>query len=96
MKSHSNVVLKSPQSGKALYLELLLGKLIAKVQERLGEDPPFRIGTPSAVITVRGTRFEVEVTKKKRTYVRVFEGVVEVQGLITGGHSVLIRPGFST
>lgn len=96
VNSHSNVVLKSPQSGMALYLELLLGKLIAKVQKRLGEDPPFSIGTPSAVITVRGTRFEVEVTKKKRTYVRVFEGVVEVQGIITGGHSVLIRPGFST
>ena len=48
------------------------------------------------MITVRGTRFEVEVTKKKRTYVRVFEGVVEVQGLMTGGRSVLIRPGFST
>lgn len=96
VKSHSNVVLKSPETGIGLYLELLLGKLIAKVQKRLGEAPQFRLGTPSAVITVRGTRFEVEVTKKKRTYVRVFEGVVEVQGLMTGGRSVLIRPGFST
>lgn len=96
VKSHSRVVLKSPDVGLGLYLELIIGKLIAKVQKRMGEDPPFRMGTPSAVITVRGTRFEVEVTKKKRTYVRVFEGVVEVQGLITGAHSVMIQPGFLT
>jgi hypothetical protein len=96
VNSHSRVVLKSPEVGLGLYLELIIGKLMAKVQKRIGEPPPFRIGTPSAVITVRGTRFEVEVTKKKRTYVRVFEGVVEVQGLITGGHSVMIQPGFLT
>jgi hypothetical protein len=96
IKSHSRVVLKSPQIGQGRYLELLIGKIIATVQKRLGNPPPFRIGTPSAVITVRGTRFSVEVTKKNRTYVEVFEGVVEVQGLAAGGRSVLVRPGFST
>jgi ferric-dicitrate binding protein FerR (iron transport regulator) len=96
MKPNSHVVLKSPEVSMGLYLELLLGKLMAKVQKRLGEAPAFRMGTPSAVITVRGTRFEVEVTKKKRTYIEVFEGIVEVQGLVTGGRAVLVRPGFST
>lgn len=96
VKPHSSVVLKSPEAGVGSYLELLLGRLIATVQKRLGEAPPFRMGTPSAVITVRGTRFEVEVTKKKRTYIQVFEGVVEVRGLMTAGHPVTIRPGFST
>jgi FecR protein len=96
VKSHSRVVLKSPEVGLGLCLELIIGKLMAKVQKRMGEDPPFRMGTPSAVITVRGTRFEVRVTKDKRTYVEVFEGVVEVRGIMVGGRSVLIRPGFST
>lgn len=96
IKSHSRIVLQSPQVGQGHYLELLVGKIIATVQKRLGNPPPFRIGTPSAVITVRGTRFSVEVTKKHRTYVEVFEGVVEVQGLAPGARSVLIRPGFST
>ena len=96
VKPHSSVVLKSPDAGVGSYLELFLGKLIATIQKRLQEAPPFRMGTPSAVITVRGTRFEVEVTKKKRTYIQVFEGVVEVQGLMTGGRPVMIRPGFST
>lgn len=96
IKSHSRIVLKSPQIGKKDYLELLIGKIIATVQKRLDNSPPFKMGTPSAVITVRGTRFSVEVTKKNRTYVEVFDGVVEVQGLAAGGRSVLIRPGFST
>jgi len=96
VKSHSQVVLKPPEVGLGLYLELIIGKLMAKVQKRIGEDPPFRMGTPSAVITVRGTRFEVRVTKDKRTYVEVFEGLVEVRGIMVGGRSVLIRPGFST
>jgi len=95
VKSHSRVVLRSPEVGIGLYLELLLGKVMAKVQKRLGEAPPFRMGTPSAVITVRGTRFEVEVTKKQQTYVQVFEGVVEVRGL-TNPRAVLLRPNFST
>jgi hypothetical protein len=96
IKSQSHVVLKSPQVGIGLYLELFIGKLLARVQKRMGEAPAFRIGTPSAVITVRGTRFEVEVTKKQRTYVQVYEGIVEVRGLPAGGRSVLVWPGFST
>jgi hypothetical protein len=96
IKSHSRIVLKSPQIGQGRHLELLIGKIIATVQKRLGNPPPFRIGTPSAVITVRGTRFSVEVTKKNRTYVEVFEGVVEVQGLAAGARAVLVRPGFSS
>ena len=96
LKSNTHVVLKSPDVGIGMYLELLLGKLVAKIQKRMGEAPPFRIGTPSAVITVRGTRFQVEVTKNKRTYVEVFEGIVEIRGLTAGGQPVLLRPGFAT
>jgi len=96
IKPHSRVVLESPEMGRGLYLELFIGKIIARVQKRLGNTPIFRMGTPSAVITVRGTRFSVEVTRKKRTYVQVFEGVVEVQGLLSGSAPVLVRPDFST
>jgi hypothetical protein len=54
------------------------------------------MGTPSAVITVRGTRFSVEVTKKRKTYVEVFEGLVDMAGMVEGSPHVLIKPGFST
>ena len=94
IKPHSNVVLRAPDQGKGFFLELFLGRIIVKAQKRMGETPSFRMGTPSAVITVRGTRFEVEVNKKHKTYVDVFEGIVEVEGIMPGSRHVLIRPGF--
>lgn len=96
VKPHSRVVLKDPNQGKGFYLDLLIGKVVNKVQKRLGNTPSFRMGTPTAVVTVRGTRFEVEVTKKLRTYVAVYEGVVEVGSLMGGAPPVFVRPGFIT
>jgi len=96
IKAHSNVVLKAPNEGKGYSLELFIGKIIAKVQKRLGGAPSFRMGTPSAVITVRGTRFSVEVNKKHKTFVDVFEGLVDVAGVMEGSPHVLIKPGFYT
>lgn len=96
VKAHSNVVLKAPNEGKGFSLELFIGQIIVKVQKRMGETPSFRMGTPSAVITVRGTRFLVEVNKKYKTYVDVFEGLVEVEGLMPSSPHILIKPGFSS
>ena len=96
LKSKTRVVLKSPSSGNGRFLQLLLGEILANVKKRLGETPPFRMGTPSAVITVRGTRFLVRVDKKGRTTVRVFEGTVEVEGLGEKPRAVLVEPGYQT
>jgi hypothetical protein len=96
VKPHSRVMLKAPNQDKGFYFELLIGKVVNKIQKRLGNTPSFRMGTPTAVVTVRGTRFEVEVTKKLRTYVVVYEGLVEVSGLFGGAPPVLVRPGFIT
>jgi hypothetical protein len=96
VKPQSHVVLKSPNEGKGYYLELLIGRVLAKVRKHLGESPSFRMGTPTAVITVRGTKFGVHVTNKQRTYVEVFDGVVEVAGFVMGTPPVLLHPGFST
>lgn len=87
VKASSRVVLRSPIEGRGDYLELLIGRILAKIQKRLGNTPSFRMGTPTAVITVRGTRFSVEVNKKQKTFVEVFEGVVEVAGLVPGAVS---------
>jgi len=87
VKANSHVVLKAPEQGKGYWLELLLGKINAKIQKRLGNAPSFRMGTPTAVITVRGTRFSVEVSKKQKTSVEVYEGLVEVGGFGQGPRS---------
>lgn len=96
IKKNSRVVLKSAHEGAARYFELLLGKILAKVQKRMGNTPSFRLGTPTAVITVRGTRFEVSVNDKGKTYVEVYEGLVEVVSIGVTGPPVLLRPGFHT
>ena len=96
VKPHSHIVLKAPNQDKGFSLELLIGKIIAKVHKRLGDTRSFRMGTPTAAITVRGTHFSVEVTKKNRTIVEVFEGLVQAEGLGGAGQPVLIKPGFST
>lgn len=95
VKPNSHVVLKAPNQGKGYWLELLLGKITAKVQKRLGNSPSFRMGTPTAVITVRGTRFSVDVDKKEKTHVEVYEGLVEVTGFFHGA-PVMVRPGYTT
>jgi hypothetical protein len=96
VRAHSSIVLKAPDEGKGYWLEQFIGKILVKIQKRTGAAPSFRMGTPSAVITVRGTRFEVEVTKKHKTLVDVFEGVVDIAGIADGSPHILIRPGFST
>jgi hypothetical protein len=96
VRAHSNVVLRAPNEGKGYSLTLFIGRIVAKIQKRLGAAPSFRMGTPSAVITVRGTRFSVEVSKKGKTYVEVYEGLVQVGGLTEGSHQVLVQPGFYT
>lgn len=96
VKGHSRVVVKSPSSETGTFLELLIGKLVAQVQKRLGNAPSFKMGTPSAVITVRGTRFSVEVMKDNKTFVDVFEGLVDVAGIAAQNQPVQLRPGFWT
>jgi FecR protein len=98
VKSNSHVVLKAPTQDKGFWLELLLGKINAQIQKRLGNAPSFRMGTPTAVITVRGTKFSVDVNKKQKTSVEVYEGLVEVSGIHGGqlGAPVLLHPGFTT
>lgn len=95
-KSKTRLVLKSPESGDGNFLQMLLGEILANIKKRLGETPPFRMGTPSAVITVRGTRFSVRVDKKGRTTVEVLEGIVEVEGLGEKPRALLVRPGYRT
>lgn len=96
LNGNTRVVLRVPEESEGRLLEQLIGRIIAKIQKRIGNEPPFRMGTPSAVITVRGTRFLVEVTKKQHTFVQVYEGLVEVDGLGPTRRPVYLQPGYTT
>jgi hypothetical protein len=93
---HTQVVIKTPSTFDLNYLRLLMGRIRAEISKRTGGSPSFQLGTPSAVITVRGTKFLVEVDRSNMTEVDVQEGVVEVTGLHQPSKSVVLEPGFST
>ena len=96
VQPHTRLVVKEPAPGNWDALEILLGRVHAYIRKRTGGAPPFQMGTPSAVIAVRGTRFDVEVNGRGVSEVDVFDGLVEVASSTIFGSSVLVSPGFST
>jgi FecR-like protein len=96
VRSNTRLVLKQPETGTWRYLQLLVGRVRAEIQKRLGGAPGFQIGTPSAVISVRGTSFDVEVNRTGITEVDVHEGIVQLDSAKGMGESVLVRAGFSS
>jgi hypothetical protein len=94
---HSRMLLKQEflPGGTALF-EFLLGKLKAVVTKRYTGTPSFQLGTPSAIVAVRGTRFDVEVNSHDVTEVDVEQGMVQVTGRGHPNNSVFVEPGFST
>ena len=96
IQPHTKLVLHAPQPGSWDALQILVGRLRAYIRKRTGGAAPFQMGTPSAVIAVRGTRFDVEVNGTGVSEVDVFEGLVEVGSATLPGVSVLVSPGMST
>ena len=96
VRAHTKLLLKQPEASGWKYFQLLIGRVRTQIQKRLGGSPAFQIGTPSAVISVRGTKFDVEVDRRGFTQVDVDEGVVELEAVTGRGQSVLITAGFSS
>lgn len=96
VRPNTKLVLKQPESNGWKYFQMLIGRVRTSIQKRMGGAPAFQIGTPSAVISVRGTKFDVEVDRRGFTEVDVEEGTVELEALSGLGESVLITAGFSS
>ncbi|MGZ7091112.1 MAG: FecR family protein [Candidatus Angelobacter sp.] len=96
VRPHTKLLLKQPEASGWKYFQLLVGRVRTQIQKRLGGSPAFQIGTPSAVISVRGTKFDVEVDRRGFTEVDVDEGVVELEAVTGRGESVMITAGFSS
>lgn len=95
IRAHTRLTVQQPSPTDPGYFQLLLGRIRAMITKHTGGAPPFELGTPSAVIAVRGTQFEVEVNRQQETEVDVSQGVVEVTGRYTHT-SVLVHAGSST
>src|SRR6267378_673482 len=96
VRAHTRLQVQQPSLTDPSYFQLLLGRIRALINKRTGGAVPFELGTPSAVIAVRGTQFDVEVNPRNVTEVDVMDGLVEVYGRNINGGSVLLEPGFST
>ena len=87
---------KNPPNWKDL-LDVLVGRVRVHI-EHFGSVPnPNRVLTPTAVISVRGTTFDITVDDDdETTLVEVEDGQVEVQhALLPRGNSKLLNPGES-
>ena len=82
------------QSPRTIF-NMLRGKTRIKIEKAGGRPNPYRVNTPTAVIAVRGTLFDVFVTEKE-TQVFVHEGEVAVSSLAMPQSPVILTPGLRT
>ena len=99
---NSQVVFRRNPGSLRDLIDLFLGRVKVYIQH-LGDEPnPHRIFTPTAVISVRGTTFDVSIDTDEIVTVVVDEGVVTVQHRllprdretpVQAGQSLTIYPG---
>jgi hypothetical protein len=82
---------KSPRT----IFNMLRGKTRIKIEKVGGRPNPYRVNTPTTVIAVRGTLFDVLVTEKE-TQVFVHEGEVAVSNFARPDVMVILAPGQRT
>jgi hypothetical protein len=82
------------QSPRTIF-NVLRGKTRIKIEKVGGRPNPYRVNTPTAVIAVRGTLFDVLV-KDGETQVFVHEGEVAVSSPAAPRASVILSPGLRT
>ncbi|WP_031497479.1 FecR family protein [Bryobacter aggregatus] len=75
----SRATFRSNQGNLRELLDLWIGRVKVHIEKLNGKPNPNRIQTPSAVISVRGTTFDVTVEDGDETLVLVEEGQVAVQ-----------------
>lgn len=71
-------------------MEMARGKVFVRIARDLTPASRFEIQTPTALASVRGTIFSVEV-KGRQTEVRVWKGTLALSG--AGGQKAVIEPG---
>lgn len=86
---------KNPGNWRDL-IDVFVGKIKVHIQHWGNEPNPNKVYTPSAVISVRGTTFEVRVDEEESTVVAVEEGLVDVRhALLPTDHPKLLHTGES-
>jgi hypothetical protein len=95
---NSQVVFRKNAPNWKDLLDVLVGRVRVHIEHLMGNQPnPNRVVTPTAVISVRGTTFDVAVDDdEETTVVEVEEGLVEVQhALLPRGNPKMLSTGES-
>ncbi|HEX8984325.1 MAG TPA: FecR domain-containing protein [Bryobacteraceae bacterium] len=72
-------------------LEMWIGRVKVHIEKLGGQPNHNRVRTPTAIISVRGTTFDVAVEEAETTLVVVDEGAVEVRHALKGGEPKLLN-----
>jgi ferric-dicitrate binding protein FerR (iron transport regulator) len=92
----SNVIFRKNPGSLQDLLDLFVGRVKIHIQRLGGQPNPNRIMTPTAVISVRGTIFDVSINDDdETTIVSVEEGAVEVRHALKPGSAKIVNAGES-
>jgi hypothetical protein len=92
----SNVIFRKNPGSLHDLLDLFVGRVKVHIQRWGGQPNPNRVMTPTAVISVRGTIFDVSINDDdETTIVSVEEGSVEVRHALKPGASKTVNAGES-
>src|SRR5438105_14187943 len=97
VSENSKLVVEDFWSGNLRSLmNLMAGKVRFYIQRFGGRPNPYRVTTPTALIAVRGTTFEVTVDESQIAEVRCLEGRVAVESVGLPNREVILEPGRKT
>ncbi len=92
---NSRVVFRKHAPNWSDLLDVLVGRIKVHIEHLYGPNPN-RVLTPTAVISVRGTTFDISVgDDNEDTLVEVEEGIVEVRHAMLGGNTKTLTTGES-
>ena len=92
----SNIIFRKNPGSLHDLLDLFVGRVKVHIQRFGGQPNPNRVMTPTAVISVRGTIFDVSINDDdETTIVSVEEGSVEVRHALKPGSAKIVNAGES-
>jgi hypothetical protein len=77
-------------------VNVMLGRVRFYIEKVGGRPNPYRVQTPTALIAVRGTTFDVDVDASAYTEVICLEGQVGVETIGIPDREVILNPGWHT
>ena len=92
---NSRLVFRANRFNWSDLVDLYLGKIRLHIQRLVNDEETYRVTSPTAVISVRGTILEVEVDAAEDTFVYVETGSVLVRHRLMPGGDVLVESGQS-